>query len=69
MIYPTGKIPDESIALQLTPQAVSGMLPGQPTWPASVVSSVCALYEIIFLLFCVLKRLLEKVLSKFLLIS
>ncbi|CAL1540336.1 unnamed protein product [Lymnaea stagnalis] len=34
------KIPDEHTALQLTPQAVAGMLPGQPTWPANVVSQV-----------------------------
>ncbi|XP_012939112.1 probable splicing factor, arginine/serine-rich 7 isoform X6 [Aplysia californica] len=42
MIVPVmdGKIPDESTALQLTPQAVAGMLPGQPTWPANVVSQV-----------------------------
>lgn len=42
MIVPvvSGKIPDESVALSLTPQAVAGMLPGQPTWPANVVSQV-----------------------------
>uniref|UniRef100_A0A0B7AR52 RRM domain-containing protein n=1 Tax=Arion vulgaris TaxID=1028688 RepID=A0A0B7AR52_9EUPU len=42
MIVPVmdGKIPDETTALQLTPQAVAGMLPGQPTWPANVVSQV-----------------------------
>ncbi|ESO92346.1 hypothetical protein LOTGIDRAFT_121003, partial [Lottia gigantea] len=33
-----GKIPDENTALQLTPQAVAGMLPGAPTWPSNVVS-------------------------------
>ncbi|BFY99234.1 hypothetical protein BsWGS_02273 [Bradybaena similaris] len=42
MIVPVmdGKIPDETTALQLTPQAVAGMLPGQPTWPANVVSQM-----------------------------
>ncbi|KAH9489634.1 putative splicing factor, arginine/serine-rich 7 [Bulinus truncatus] len=42
MVVPVmdGKIPDEHTALQLTPQAVAGMLPGQPTWPANVVSQV-----------------------------
>ncbi|CAG5124593.1 unnamed protein product [Candidula unifasciata] len=42
MVVPVmdGKIPDETTALQLTPQAVAGMLPGQPTWPANVVSQM-----------------------------
>nr|KAG5714027.1 hypothetical protein BaRGS_020355 [Batillaria attramentaria] len=33
-----GKIPDERVAMQLTPQTVARMTPGQPAWPANVVS-------------------------------
>ncbi|XP_070196280.1 splicing regulatory glutamine/lysine-rich protein 1-like isoform X9 [Littorina saxatilis] len=35
-----GKIPDEKVAMQLTPQTVARMAPGQPAWPANVVSQV-----------------------------
>ncbi|XP_025109567.1 probable splicing factor, arginine/serine-rich 7 isoform X5 [Pomacea canaliculata] len=36
-----GKIPDERVAMQLTPQTVSRMSAGQPAWPSNVVSQVC----------------------------
>ena len=35
-----GKIPDEQTALQMAPSAVSGMIPGQPSWPSNVISQV-----------------------------
>jgi hypothetical protein len=35
-----GKIPDEKVAMQLTPQAVAKISTGQPSWPANVVSQV-----------------------------
>ncbi|KAK7508255.1 hypothetical protein BaRGS_00000494 [Batillaria attramentaria] len=35
-----GKIPDERVAMQLTPQTVARMTPGQPAWPANVVSQL-----------------------------
>ncbi|WAR24472.1 RSP7-like protein [Mya arenaria] len=34
------EIPDEQSALQRAPQAVAGMLPGQPTWPTNVISQL-----------------------------
>ncbi|WAR24459.1 SREK1-like protein [Mya arenaria] len=36
----THEIPDEQSALQRAPQAVAGMLPGQPTWPTNVISQL-----------------------------
>ncbi|XP_021378888.1 splicing regulatory glutamine/lysine-rich protein 1-like isoform X4 [Mizuhopecten yessoensis] len=35
-----GKIPEESVALQLAPSAIAGMMPGQPTWPSNVMSQM-----------------------------
>ncbi|XP_076463009.1 uncharacterized protein LOC143295270 isoform X35 [Babylonia areolata] len=35
-----GKIPDEKVAMQLTPQTVARMAPGQPSWPTNVVSQL-----------------------------
>ena len=45
-----GKIPDEKVAMQLTPQTVARMAPGQPAWPANVVSQVwCSGFTLLLL--------------------
>ena len=38
--YFTGKIPDETTALQIAPSAIAGMIPGTPSWPSNVISQV-----------------------------
>lgn len=48
LIIFTGKIPDETTALQIAPSAIAGMIPGTPSWPSNVISQVSTVYNFLY---------------------